>query len=352
MEIVAKIIKGIRYSALMCRNLNTYKLKDLNVALSKDATFFLEINNQNKFAVSWWVSAKRTRSYPYARVYDSYGFTGKKVTVIPIFKDEGIEGDRDFLQWDTISLMSLLNIYVIVSYYKTASKSSRYASKITNQRFDVDQVNTKIKQLLDYQDDALHWNLLQVADVQTTGKNAINSYDSISKELNVELHSREGAKKKITELMKDKDTFLKTSRNLAKMAQRRESLLTHKAELVDGTKASLTISNYLGGNYYFTSDEVRVKNNKLFLVEAKNTKKGILPHVEDIKDGLLRMILFTNLEEVKVQKDSYINIIPVLKLTSVNESVLGKRETAILELLKKEADLNNFKVEVNGKFIS
>ena len=52
-------------------------------------------------------------------------------------KDEGLNGDRDFLQWDTISLISMLNIYVIIAYYKTATKSSRFENKITNQRFDI-----------------------------------------------------------------------------------------------------------------------------------------------------------------------------------------------------------------------
>jgi hypothetical protein len=28
---------------------------------------------------------------------------------------KGKDGDRDFLQWDTISLMSLLGIYVIIA---------------------------------------------------------------------------------------------------------------------------------------------------------------------------------------------------------------------------------------------
>ncbi|MGC9043411.1 MAG: hypothetical protein ACP5KG_06100, partial [Myxococcota bacterium] len=76
---------------------------------------------------SWWVSPKRTRSYPDARVYDTLSFEGKKVTIIPIINDEGREGDRDFLQWDTISLMSLLGVYVIIGYYKNAEKSKRYA---------------------------------------------------------------------------------------------------------------------------------------------------------------------------------------------------------------------------------
>ena len=137
MEIIAKILKGIHYTPLLCRTLKHYKLEEFSTAF-EDATFFLDIDTQNKLAVSWWVSAKRTRSYPYARVYDSFNFTGKKLTIIPVMKDEGIDGDRDFLQWDTISLMSLLGVYVIIAYYKDASRSERYVGKITNQTFDFD----------------------------------------------------------------------------------------------------------------------------------------------------------------------------------------------------------------------
>ncbi len=74
-------------------------------------------------------------------------------------KDEGKEGDRDFLQWDTISLMSLLGVYTIISYYNCAEKSSRYRNKITNQRFDIEHLKKEISKLLSYQSDALHWNL-------------------------------------------------------------------------------------------------------------------------------------------------------------------------------------------------
>ncbi len=54
----------------------------------------------------------------------------KKITVIPIVKDEGASGDRDFIQWDTVSLMSLLDVFVIFAYYDKADKKDR---KITNQ---------------------------------------------------------------------------------------------------------------------------------------------------------------------------------------------------------------------------
>jgi len=156
MDVSAKIT-GIKYSPFLCRDLRVYDISDIDSALSQDGSFLLNVDDKNRVALSWWVSAKRTRSYPYARVYDTLSFKGKKITIIPIFKDEGKEGDRDFLQWDTISLMSLLGIYVIIGYYKTAERSQRYRHKITNQRFDMQYIKEKINNILSYHSDALHW---------------------------------------------------------------------------------------------------------------------------------------------------------------------------------------------------
>ena len=55
---------------------------------------------------------------------------GKKITVIPVVKDEGFDGDRDFIQWDTISLMSLLDVYVILAYYSVAEKARNIQIKL------------------------------------------------------------------------------------------------------------------------------------------------------------------------------------------------------------------------------
>jgi hypothetical protein len=87
-----------------------YDIEEFDKALSESGSFILEIDKENRIAVSRWVSPKRTRSYPYARIYDTLSFSGRKVTIIPIIKDEGKDGDRDFLPWDTISLMSLLGV--------------------------------------------------------------------------------------------------------------------------------------------------------------------------------------------------------------------------------------------------
>ena len=348
MDLLAKIT-GIKYKPFLCRKLNTYTIKELDKALSKEATFILDVDNETQTVISWWVSAKRTRSYPYARVYDSLGFSGKRATIIPVMKDEGKEGDRDFLQWDTISLMSLLGIYVIIAYYADAIPSSRYRHKVTNQRFDIPSIKNEVKKLPSYQSDALHWNLAQIEKVGEIGQKALDSYDNISKKLKVEMHLRSSAGKRIKELLKGKDEFMKLSRDLAKKAQRRESLTIQPKEKLTGKKAIITIKNYLGGYYYFTVDEVKIKNKNIYLIEGKHTKQNNLPSLEDIKDGLLKMILFTNLEDVKIDGKEYTPV-PTLKLTTekgFRKGNLNKPQKEILNLLQKEAKINSFKILIS-----
>jgi len=350
MDILAKIT-GITYKPLLCRDLKTYSISNLNSALQKEGSFIVNLDNKKSIALSWWVSPKRTRSYPYARVYDILSFDGKKVTIIPIIKDEGKEGERDFLQWDTISLMSLLGIYVIIGYYSEAEKNERFLNKITKQKFDVQYIKKEIFNLLSYQSDALHWNLTQIEKVIEIAKIALYCYERISKKLGIKMHSKKFVEKRINELIKGKENFMKLSRELAKRAQNRESITKQPKEKLSGSKATLTIKNYLGGYYFLTCDEVKIEKEKIYLIEGKHSKQSLIPSLEDIKDGLLKMILFTNLKEVKIDKKEY-KPIPVLKLTSDIKFRIAKLKVSqieILKILKEESNENNFIIELNNK---
>ena len=352
MDIIAEI-RGINYKPLLCRELRDYDFRDLETALSKEASFILHINGRNKVAVSWWVSPKRTRSYPYARVYDTLSFVGKKVTIIPVIKDEGKDGDRDFLQWDTISLMSLLGVYVIISYYIDASKNPNFDNKITNQRFNVDYIATEILKLLSYQSDALHWNLSQIDKIHEIACQALNAYDLISRKLEVKMHSKSSALRRINELQKGKEKFMKLSRELARTAQKREQETNQPKEYLEGLKAAITIKNYLGGYYYLTCDEVEIIKNEVLLIEGKHTATGQLPSEGDIKDGLLKMVLFTNLENVVIEGIKY-NPVPILKLTTGNIfdiCSLSNTKKKMLDMLKKEARTNSFRIKINEQFV-
>lgn len=239
-DIFAKIT-GVKYTPLLCRELKYWNYRDLDIVLSKKGNFILEIDSTKQIAVSWWVTPKRTRTYPYARVYDTLNFAGNKVTVIPILKDEGKRGDRDYIQWDTISLMSLLGVHVIISYYVDASRNPRYANKITKQRFDTEHIRGEINRLMSYQSGALHWNMEQAKNIGKIGSRALEAYWNISERLNVEMHSWEDAEDKINKLSASLEEFMTTSRDLAKQAQKRESVTIQPKERVTGIKGTVTI---------------------------------------------------------------------------------------------------------------
>jgi hypothetical protein len=155
MDITGKIT-GIKYKVSFAEILKTVDIGNFNI--NESPAFCLVKDKNNSFAVSKWVSPKRTRSYPYERVYNTLN-SSKKITVIPIVKDEGAKGDRDFLQWDTVSLMSLLDVFVIFAYYEKAEINPRFENKITNQQFDNKYILSKIKEIEQYHSSALHWNL-------------------------------------------------------------------------------------------------------------------------------------------------------------------------------------------------
>jgi len=347
-------IRAIKYKPLLCRQLPVVGDDELEKALSQHSSFLLKSADEANLAISWWVSPKRTRSYPYARVYDTLGFVGKKVTVIPAIKDEGKDGDRDFLQWDTVSLMSLLGVYVIIGYYTDAKSSALYKHKITSQRFSMPEIRQKIGELLSYQSDALHWNMSQVEHVGEIAAKALEAYKRISQTLCVEMHGNVTALKRIQELLKGKNEFMSLSRGLAEKAQKRESVTKQPKERLTGTKATLTIKNYLGGYYFFTADEAWIQGKNLYLAEGKHARGAKLPSLGDIKDGLLKMMLFTNLERVTVEEHTY-NPIAVLKLTTgpgFTKYQLGDNQAKLLDLLRQEAKTNQFRILLNNEFVT
>jgi hypothetical protein len=66
------------------------------------------------------------------------------------------------------------------------------------------------------------------------------------------------------------------------------------------------------------------------------------------------MILFTNLEDVKIGNEKFIPV-PILKLTTAETFKIvdmNKSTKEMFEVLKKEAQTNNFKILLNKKFIT
>jgi hypothetical protein len=280
-------------------------------------------------------------------------FGGKKLTVIPIYKDEGSDGDRDFLQFDTISLMTLLNVNVIIAYYVDATKNYNYQNKITNQRYDISYVKEKIYENLNFFSDALHWNREQLKNISKIGELALKNYSEISKRLGVSMHSESAANRKVNELKLGEDVFRHNSRQRAIEAQRRESLTLQPKEFLEGEKGTITITNFYNGFYAFTVDEALIDGENIYLVEAKHSKGSYLPNKADIKDALLKLIVYTNLKTVTIDNNKY-KAVPVLKLTNNDGTLphnLREEDKKILTVLEKEANTNKFMLKFNGTFL-
>jgi hypothetical protein len=362
MKITGKIT-GIKYKAFLAEDLWVLDIKNFNI--SKSTAYFIMKDNDNSFAVSKWVSPKRTRSYPYERVYNTLNIS-KKITIIPIIKDEGADGDRDFLQWDTISLMSLLDVFVIFAYYNKATRNMDYNNKITNFEFNNKYIISKIKEVEQYHSSALHWNLNELKkNFHRIIDKSKEVYSRIEKELGVKLHSKKGIDNFKNKIGKNVEKFMQFSREKAEKAQSREIVTTQpKESLSTLVKAKITITNYLGGQYFFTVDEVSIDKNTIYLIESKHSKNSILPSKSDIKDGLLKMILYSNLTEVKFESKNMkskallnltskklkgqlsSNDTPNEKIKFFSENSFSQEKMNFIDTLFKEASENNFIVKM------
>lgn len=364
MNITGKIT-GIKYKIFLAEDLETIDINKFNI--NNVTPFCLVKDGKHSFAVSKWVSPKRTRSYPYERVYNTLNIS-KKITVIPIIKDEGFDGDRDFVQWDTVSLMSLLDVFVIFAYYDKAVKHPDYDNKVTDFQFDNKYVISKIKEIKQYHSSALHWNL---NELKNNLHNIIDKtkryYSKIEKQTGVRLHNESGIDNFKNKIGKDVSLFMQFSREKAEKAQSREMVTTQpKESLSTLTKAKITITNYLGGQYFFTVDEVDELKNLICLIECKHSKNALLPSVGDIKDGLLKMILFSNLTNVTADRRKTKSV-AVLKLTSpkikektmlfsdtvpkyreifYEENNFSKSQIEFVERLIEEAKENKFVIHI------
>ena len=276
----------------------------------------------NNLAFSKWVSPKRTRSYPFARIYNTFHFNTKKVTIIPIIKDEGAgTQNNDRINFITFSWMNLLNIYIILAWYEEAERKPSTTDRITNQILNAESVREKLLEVSQYRMTALHWNTTHFEkDFASIYLNAVDGYKKISQERSVAVHSPKNHLQTLEKFKADGrfslTRFKEATLPRSYEAAHRESLTTHVLEsLEENTKGIFGISNYLGGQYYLTADEVYWENDQLIIQESKNSSKGKLPSEDDIKDGLFKLILFANMEEVALDERTNIQFITRLKLT-------------------------------------
>ena len=302
-EEISGDVEKVIYKQFVQDPLRESKLENFDI--NKSAGAFILSNGAERIAVSRWISPKRTRSYPYERVYDTLAHGGRKATIIPVVKDEGAGGERDFLQWDTISLLSLLDVHLVLAYYDSAEKNTERPDQITRQKLDNAYVAARLNEIFNFKGTAREWNEREAKQLKAVFERARLGYRKISKDTKTYLHNETV----LTDLINYAETpqkFIEFSRRKSRQAQVREYATEQPKEaLASDTKAKVTINNALFGRYFLTCDETKLEPKTISLIEAKHSQRGKFPSKNDIKDGLIKMMLYTNLANVRVGAKSY-----------------------------------------------
>jgi predicted Zn-dependent peptidase len=213
----------------------------------------------------------------------------------------------------------------------------------------------------------LEWNLKQLREIAPLLEKAKTAYREIAKKTGVALHGESGVDQFGQKIKGNVEEFMRLSRLKAQDAQSREfAALQPKESLASDTKGRVTITDSFGGKYFFTCDETSKQGKTIHLIEAKHSRRAKMPNETDIKDGLLKMMLYANLQNVRVGGEKFEHK-PVLRLTSAKlqgaisseskpedfesfciTNLLSPEQKAFLKTLFNEARQNRFAVKLEG----
>lgn len=321
--------------------------------------------NRDSVAISVWTTPKRTKTYPFTRVYDTLSYDGTKITIIPVLVDYGINGERGKVQPNTIDWMTGLGVYVILGVYIDAdkgevgglaknagvnTKSREGATKFAKgQRFNLRHIQAQIEKIFENKPDVKTWNGHQITLIPSLLEGAINNYKRLSDKLKVPLGNFSILEKKVKIWKNDSKKFLADCEKESKGAQNREVKSDHALENVPGVKGKINIDLGESKKLYLTSDSVEIKKNKclITLLEGKNTTSDKLPGWGDIKDALMKLMIFKksdfSFEDKKYEKKL------VCYLTSENKDIekFKKEYNSLIE----ECDVNDIELIFNEEII-
>lgn len=324
MSLIGKI-ENVNKCVTNQQNLEQYHISTFDINTC-DSSCIVQTDN-GKIALSKWVSPKRTRSEPFARVYKTLGEL-KSVTVIPVIKDEGLNGDCDHFNPITLAWMNLLNIYVILVPYVNAKKHNKKEDKITAQMFDNDEIKQKIEEIILFRSDAHHYNNNNFyKNFKDIYNQAVEKYKYIGKSLSINMHS-------LNKLEYEFKDYLEIKNKQSLKAALREKETNHLKEYTIYPKEIIQIKNFYEGEYFLTVDEIYFENNYLILREAKNSTSNF-PSLGEIMDAFFKCLLFLNIDELKNEQDRVIPFKVKILLTGKN---VVKNNSFDKEMSKEEIE--------------
>lgn len=344
------VIRDINYDPqVRTKPLEQFAVDGFDINAPRRGSGIIEFADDTSFGFSKWRGPKPSRTYPSAGIYRTYHLQTKRVTVIPVIKDEGNDTqNNERLGSMTLARMNLTDVYIILAWYEYAEPNlTRGGNRITGQLLNNSSVVEKMREIKRAQKSALHWNTMHFErDYEYVYRQAVESYQKIGRQYNLEMHSADNHLAILEQYLVDGkfnlDAFARRSSARSAAAAKREAMTTHDLEqLSDGEKAYFELVNLQGGIYHLTVDEVYWEDGRLVVQESKNTSDGIMPSLGDIQDGLFRNILFYSIDELYLD-DKPIEFTTRLKLTGnvIGELMLPNDGEAAIESF---SDANNFK---------
>jgi len=300
------------------KNLKVTDIEDLDKSAYDQAFWRITIRNKLLNMVKW-TTPKRTRSYPLSRTYSLLSSKVSKAALIPIIKDEG-EASRnpDVLGIDTIFLLTLFNVYCVLSYYDQAKKKTRVSSKgcsvdaITNQRMNFHLAQEKINHICANNMPVNTWNAIEVGNYSSTLKAAGEAYERIQYQTGVRLPTVDRVKRNSQLFITEGglEYFIKRADERRLRSQQSESLTLQPKERVlysGKAKVDILLDCDLGieqaMKIHWAPDEQWIVNRNIFCIEKKHN-----PSRADLTDALFKNFAFRNMKHLNVANPTHFPI--------------------------------------------
>ncbi len=340
LEISANLKPILDYRFIINKSLELpkFSLNELKSVETIEKSFLVDVDGR-QIAISYWIGSKRSRTYPFPRLYDILQEKNiKKIALIPIVKDEGPpdengkhKGERDYLAWSTFTMCSFLNVYLIPTFHVKATQSTRYANKVTNHDVDRTYVIEKIKEISKTTKSPKEWNGEQRQNLGSIVGAALDGYERIRAETGIPIDIPTIAKK--LETRKNGEDFKNDSQQASLQARCTEvkTAEQQRERLFELLKCPIDLIHDTKEVIFWAPDGYIQKNDCVYLVESKNSRN--MPSMSQIKDALLKIILYCGIKEAKTQNKKTIHTHPVLLLSSEQLSVEEMKNKCSSEFL-------------------
>ncbi len=359
------IIKNVRYHACLTSELQSYDFSGFDI--NKVNPYGLIKLPYEQLGYSRWDTPSQDKFFPFARNYGAYAGPRRNIVVIPVMKDGGADGKLEHIQYATLSWMNLANVYIVLAYYDDADVNERgneyTREKFVNQRLNTEIVNSQIAQLSHYHSAAIHWNRSLFGDrFKSIYRKAIQAYEKMSAKTKVKIYPRDVKLECIEKMRRACRKYEGISIDGLKTADISKDRGLHENKFTETTKSVFYLIDRVGGIYYLTAKDVWRLRDTFIIQETRFSNKTLLPSIQQIRDGLFRLILFQNIDSLyrnghQIRFQSRLSLLgnnvqgtlylpckdkDFNSFVRQNKSVISKDEMIILHKLRLETEKNQY----------